>query len=107
MSATLKRIRALVAAGKVLISNHGYDELAADDIFVADVLAGLAAAQVVEDYPDATRGPSVLVLESDAVGDLFHAVWGIPQGKSEPAVLVTAYRPDPQLWVEGFLARRK
>jgi hypothetical protein len=107
LSATLDSIRTLVAAGKVIISVHGYDELAADDIFVADVLAGLGSAQVVEDYPDAVRGPSVLVLAADSAGDLFHAVWGIPKGKSEPAVLVTAYRPDPQLWLEGFLERRK
>jgi hypothetical protein len=31
-SETLVKIRDLVAQGKYLISNHGYDELAADDI---------------------------------------------------------------------------
>lgn len=25
-----------------------------------------------------------------------HVVWGIPIGKSSPAVIVTAYRPDPE-----------
>lgn len=107
MSATLSRIRALVAEQKVVISSHGYDELAADDIFVADAITGLGAAQVVEDYPYAQRGQSVLVLETDSAGGLFHVVWGIPVGKVEPAVLVTAYRPDPQLSEDGFLARRK
>ena len=97
----------LVAARKVVISSHGYDQLAADDIFVADAITGLESAQVVEDYPDALRGQSVLVLETDSGGGLFHSVWGIPAGKSEPAVLVTAYRPDPQLREDGFLVRRK
>jgi len=31
-----------------------------------------------------------------------HVVPGIPSGKESPAVLVTAYRPDPKLWESGF-----
>lgn len=30
----------------------------------------------------------------------------IPEGNSKPVVLVTAYRPDPEPWDEGFLRRR-
>jgi hypothetical protein len=51
MSLTLERIRELVARREVQISDHGYDELVDDDLFVDDILAGLAAAVVVEDYP--------------------------------------------------------
>ena len=35
-----------------------------------------------------------------------HAVWGIPKGHATPAVLVTAYRPDPSRWEDGFTRRR-
>jgi hypothetical protein len=62
MSGTLAAVRELVARGEVRISDHGYDELAADGILVDDVLTGLAAAAVVEDYPNDPRGRSVLVL---------------------------------------------
>jgi hypothetical protein len=34
------------------ISEHGYDELAADDISIKDVLHGVAEADLVEDYPE-------------------------------------------------------
>jgi hypothetical protein len=105
-SETLEKIRALVGQGKVLISNHGYDELAADDITVAEAVDGLSAAVVVEDYPDFFKGPCVLILERDHNLKPFHAVWGIPKGKNEPAVLITAYRPDPNLWQTDLLARR-
>jgi hypothetical protein len=105
-SETLVKIRDLVAQGKYLISNHGYDELAADDITVAEAVDGLALAVVVEDYPDYFKGPSVLVLELDRISVAFHAVWGIPKGKQEPAALVTAYRPDPNLWQTDLLKRR-
>lgn len=107
MSDTLEKVRALVAAGSVRISSHGYDELAADGILVGEILSGLAAAEVVEDYPDYAKGPCVLVRQFDSQGLPLHAVRGIPRGKSEPAVLVTAYRPDPALWENGYLRRRR
>ncbi len=35
-----------------------------------------------------------------------NTVWGIPKGHDKPAVLVTAYSPDPEKWDEEFLRRR-
>jgi hypothetical protein len=107
MSETLDRIRALVAQGEVRISDHGYDELEEDGILPSDVLAGIGAGITVEDYPDAARGPSVLVLQQDRHGEPIHAVWGIPRGLTGPAVLVTAYRPDPARWTADFMQRNE
>jgi hypothetical protein len=77
-----------------------------DDILVSDILDGVDEAVVVEDYPDAMRGPTVLVLQSDLAEAPLHVVWGIAKGNSEPAVLVTAYRPDPNRWSSDFLKRK-
>lgn len=106
MSATLTRITELVAAGQTRISDHGYEELAADGIRVAEVIAGVSQAILVEDYPDYRKGPCCLVLERDSGGRAIHVLWGIPRRCAEPAVLVTAYRPDPLKWSADFLARR-
>lgn len=106
VSQTLRQVQALVARGEVRVSAHGYEELAADQVFVHDVVEGLAAATVVEDYPDFSKGPCVLVLERDAAGRPVHVVWGIPKGATAPAVLVTAYRPDPAKWDETWRRRR-
>ena len=106
MSDTLRRVQDLVSSGELRISDHGYDEFAADGILARDVVAGVMTAVVVEDYPIAARGASVLVLQRDANGRPLHVLWGIAAGKTGPAVVVTAYRPDAERWTVDFLKRK-
>lgn len=105
MSKTLKRIIDLVERKNVRISDHGYDELAEDGIAVREVLLGIKEAIVIEDYPDYSKGPCVLVLQKDSEINPIHVVWGIPEGTGSPTVLVTAYRPDPAKWSSNFIRR--
>ena len=106
MSETFQRIANLVGRGEVRISDHGYDELAADGILVRDLVEGVADAVVVEDYPEYPKGPCVLTLQKDRDGKVIHVVWGIPKNVSGPAVLVTAYRPDSERWTDDFQRRK-
>ena len=55
-SGTLEHILALGKRLDVQISVHGYEELAADEIRVRDVVEGLTKAVLIEDYPDYPRG---------------------------------------------------
>jgi len=106
MSDTINDIMRLIQDGDIIVSNHGYDELAEDSLTVREILAGVSAAVVIEDYPVYPKGPCVLVLQQDENGKPIHVVWGIPKGSHSPAVLITAYRPDPGLWSADFLRRK-
>jgi hypothetical protein len=106
MSELLEVIRKLVASRELRISEHGFDELSDDGISVRDAVRGVRDATEIEEYPASGRGPAVLVLEYDQDGRPIHVVWGIPKGHKRPAVLVTAYRPDPAQWNDSLTRRR-
>ena len=105
MGAIFAKVQALARKGEIRISDHGYDELAEDDIFVREIVASVGDALVVEEYADYPKGPCVLVLQKDQDGKPIHVIWGIPKGHPGPAVIVTAYRPNSSLWSRDFLRR--
>ncbi len=107
MNKTFIRIIELIKNNDIKVSAHGYDELAEDGILVKEILANVKNAVVIEDYPKYPKGHCMLVLQKDLKGRPIHVVWGIPRNANSPAVLITAYRPDPKLWTNDFLRRKK
>ena len=105
MSELFSRIQKLIESGEARVSEHGFDELSDDGLSAREAVAGAVTAKVIEEYPQYPKGPCVLVLERDREDRPFHVVWGIPKGYNTPAVLITAYRPDPARWDESFTRR--
>ena len=106
MSQVFDLILDLVDRQDVRVSDHGYDGLAEDNILVRDILQRLGEAIVIEEYPEYPKGPCVLLLQKDHEDKPIHVIWGIPRRASSPAVVVTAYRPDPDLWTNDFTRRK-
>lgn len=105
MSGTFIKIQTLVRAGNYTVSDHAYEELMKDAIQPHEIVMDLDNAIVIEDYPDAHRGPTVLVLCQSANGTTVHSVWGMFKADTNMAVLITAYVPDPVKWKQGFRQR--
>ena len=105
MSDTLKRVQSLVRVGDYRVSDHAGRRLLTAGVQKEEAIAGLGEAEVVEDYPDFPKGPCVLVLQHDDDRVPYHVIWGTPMQYERPAVLITAYRPDPQRWSEDFRRR--
>jgi hypothetical protein len=95
----------LIASGRSRVSDHGLRELREDSIKLRDIVAGIANAETVEEYPDYHKGPSILLLLHDSAGAPVHVLWGISKMNPDRATLITAYRPDPARWSADFLRR--
>ena len=80
MSIFLKQVQGLIDTGEVRISEHGYDELAEDELTARELLAGVKHAIIIEEYPDYSKGPCALTLQQDRSERPVHVVWGIPKG---------------------------
>jgi hypothetical protein len=106
MKNTWDKIKTLIANGDIRVSQHGYDELATDDLTVREIVEGSSDGIVIEEYPEYPKGPCVLIVLQDREGRPIHAVWGISYDSISPAVLVTAYRPDPERWADDFRRRK-
>ncbi|MTI87386.1 MAG: DUF4258 domain-containing protein [Balneolaceae bacterium] len=105
MSDFLDKIKKLIKEEEVRISEHGYDELSEDNLTITGIISGIASVKVVEEYPDYPKGSCILVLQQDKEGNPVHVLWGVPKGFEKPAVLITAYRPDPERWGKDYLKR--
>ena len=106
MSETLQIVKGLVLAGKFRVSQHGDEEMREDGIFLTALLGSIDTAVLIEDYPGAWKGPTVLLLQ-EFEGKKFHAIWGLSKATPDMASLVTAYVPDPHKWSVDFKTRLK
>lgn len=97
MPDTFAKILAAVQADDWQVSTHALQRLAKRAILGSELADTIGTGEVVEEYPNYHAGPCVLVLQHDHQSPV-HVLWGLATGTSAPAVIVTAYRPDPKHW---------
>ena len=71
-------------------------------ISTADVRKVLEEGEIIEDYPEDTRGPSCLMLGSGTDGRPIHVVC---TPKDEYLAIITAYIPDKAQWSKNYKTR--
>lgn len=94
------------ASQRILFSAHAVRQMSRPDrmISTADVRRAIEAGEIIEDYPEDTRGRSCLLLGRGIDGRPMHIVCA---PKDEYLAVITAYIPDEAQWSNDFRTRSK
>ncbi len=95
----LEKLKVAILSDNLRITIHADEELEEDNISVIDIKCALKNAEVIEDYPNTKPYSSCLVLCFDNNNNPIHFVWAY-DAEIKIAILITAYRPAPNKWVE-------
>lgn len=104
MDVTIEELNNAVRNGRVRITDHADEEARADRLTVDKIFDSVARGEVLEQYPVDRPYPSCLVLGRAGEVEPVHSVWAY-NSKTGWAVLVTVYRPDPELWIDSQTRR--
>jgi len=93
------------AAKKILFLPHAIRQMSKPDrmITAADMRTVLEAGEIIEDYPDDSRGHSCLVM---GVVDK-RALHAVCAPKDDYVAIITAYLPSDQEWENDYRKRIK
>jgi len=103
-TAILTRVRQS-AAKRILFLPHAIRQMSKPDrmIIAADIRAVIEAGEIIENYPDDTRGHSCLMMGFEDKRPL-HVVC-TPKG--DYVAVITAYIPSDQEWENDYRKRKK
>ncbi len=90
---------------RVRISDHADEEMQNDFLTLDDIFSSVINGEIIENYPGDKPFPSCLIFGMSLQSEPIHSVWGFNK-KNSWAVLITAYRPDSNLW-QNFKVRKK
>jgi hypothetical protein len=87
-----------IRGDRIRITDHADEEARADRLSWDEIFFSVFQGEIIKEYPDDKPFPSCLIFGSTAGGDPVHSVWAYNE-ENRWAVLITAYRPDPERWV--------
>lgn len=94
-----------IHVNRVRITDHADEEAEADQLKFDEIYFSVFNGEIIEDYPTDKPYPSCLIYGQTVNGDPVHSVWAYNK-QNQWAVLITVYRPDPNLWI-NWRERRK
>ncbi len=83
----------------VRITNHADEEAENDDLTFEEIYYSVLHGEIIENYPEDEPYPSCLILGRTFASVPVHSVWAY-NNVSKWAVMITVYRPDPNMWVD-------
>lgn len=89
---------------EVKFSGHAVQRMFERLISKDEVLAVIAAGEVIADYPDDTPFPSSLLL-GFVKGRPLHVVMALDEA-NRTCHIITVYPPDPAIWNDDLKTRR-
>jgi len=101
----IKNIIEAIREGRVKISDHADEEARLDQLTFDEIYFSIFHGEIIENYPSDKPYPSCLIFGKNFRGDPVHSVWAYNR-KNKWAVIITVYRPNPLLWVEGKKRRQ-
>ena len=90
---------------QILITDHADEEAENDQLTFDEIYFSVFNGEIIEDYPSDKPYPSCLIYGETFSGEPVHSVWAYNE-RTQWAVLITVYRPDPDKWIE-WRKRRK
>ena len=99
----LERVRT-TAAKRLLFLPHTIRQMSRSDrmITTKDVENVIMMGELIEDYPDDSRGHSCLIL---GAGTDWRSIHVVCAPKDEYLAIITTYRPDPTQWTPDLKER--
>jgi hypothetical protein len=98
-------IKECIRDRRILWTYHVTMRLAGRFIQREMILGAIDSLEIIESYPEDKYLPSYLLLARHGE-DVFHVHVAVDKG-DENVRIITAYRPTPDRWEEGFRKRRK
>lgn len=99
-------IIAAIQANQVRVTDHADEEANADHLTLDEIYLSVQHGEIIEGYPNDKPFPSCLILGYTIENEPVHSVWAYNDQK-QWAVLITVYRPDPNLWINWRERRKK
>ena len=98
----LKKIKDCYHNDSTLFTRHAYEEMRHEEfsrIIEHEVGEAIESGEIIEEYPDDTPYPSVLINGKTISGRPIHLVCAYNEAE-DSVVIVTVYQPDPTLWID-------
>lgn len=95
-----------IMANRIRITDHADEEAENDSLTFDEIFYSVLHGEIIEDYPNDKLYPSCLIYGDTFAGEPIHSVWAYNE-QNQWAVLITVYRPDPNVWINWRERRKK